>query len=130
MTQIRPHLNFYINTGELRQFGLSGDTVNYSIVDKNGYAMQFKTIYQNGESFYYNKTFYIRIMCQFWDGYFMNGSVMLYNNEQFNGSPIRTIDYYDIGGTASAQSISDDDYKAFNGGVVMGGYLKDGYYRG
>lgn len=130
MTTIRPHLNFYINTGELRQFGQSGDTVNYGVVDENGYAMRFTSMYQNAESFYYNKHFYIRIMCQYWDGYFMNASIMLYNNNQFNGSPIRTIDFYDMGGTASAQNVSDDDYKAFNSGLVMGGYFENGYFRG
>lgn len=130
LIQLKPQLNFYLNAGELWQFGQDGDTVNYSVVDKDGYAIQFKTVYQNGESFYYNKVFYIRIMCQYWDGYFMNASIMLYNNKQFNGSPIRTIDYYDMGGTVSAQSVDSDDYKAFNGGLTIGGYLENGYYRG
>lgn len=123
------YYKFYVNSGELYQFGTS-DTVTYDVTDKDGYALQFKTVYQNGEHTFYNRLFYIRISLNYWDGYFMSGSIMFYNNNKFNGSPFYTISLYDTSGTVTDFNMSSSIYQDLNGGMVSGQYLENGYMRG
>lgn len=123
------YFKFYINSSELYQFGTS-DTVTYDVTDKDGYALQFKTVYQNGEHTFYNRLFYIRISLSYWDGYFMSGSIMFYNNNKFNGSPFYTISLYDTSGTVTDFNINSSIYQDLNGGMVSGQYLENGYMRG
>lgn len=123
------YYRFYVNSGELYQFGTS-DTVTYDVTDKDGYALQFKTIYQNGEHTFYNRLFYIRISLNYWDNYFMSGSIMFYNNNKFNGSPFYTISLYDTSGTVTDFNMSHSIYQDLNGGMVSGQYLENGYTRG
>lgn len=123
------YFRFYINAGELYQFGGS-DTVNYAVTDKDGYALQFKTIHQNGEHLFYNRQFYIRIQLNYWDNYFMSGAIMFYNNNQFNGSPFFTIDLYDTSGTVTDFNMSSSIYEDLKDGLITGQYLENGYMRG
>lgn len=123
------YYKFYVNSSELYQFGTS-DTVTYDVTDKDGYALQFKTIHQNSEHTFYNRLFYIRISLNYWDGYFMAGSIMFYNNNKFNGSPFKTIYVYDNGGTVNDNGLDYSTYQDLNGGMVSGQYLENGYMRG
>lgn len=123
------YFKFYVNSGELYQFGTS-DTVTYDVTDTDGYALQFMTLYQNAEHTFYKRQFYIRISLQFWDGYFMSGSIMFYNNNKFNGSPFKTINLYDTSGTVTDFSLDYSTYQDLNGGLITGQYLENGYMRG
>lgn len=123
------YYKFYINSAELYQFGTS-DNVTYDVTDKDGYALQFKTVYQNGEHMFYNRLFYIRISLSYWDGYFMSGSIMFYNNNKFNGSPFYTISLYDTSGTVTDFNTSAAIYQDLKDGFVSGQYLENGYMRG
>ena len=123
------YFKFYVNAAELNQFGTS-DTVTYDVTDVDGYALQFKTVYQNGEHTFYNRLFYIRISLSYWDGYFMSGSIMFYNNNKFNGSPFKTISLYDTSGTVTDFSIDAATYQDLRDGLVTGQYLENGYMRG
>lgn len=123
------YYRFYVNSSELYQFGTS-DTVTYDVTDKDGYALQFKTVYQNGEHTFYNRLFYIRISLSYWDGYFMSGSIMFYNNNKYNGSPFYTISLYDTSGTVTDFNMSSSIYQDLKDGLVSGQYMENGYSRG